>query len=254
MTELKIHNLSAKLGDKKILKDISFTLKSGELLTVLGINGAGKTTLLKAIAGLIDYSGEITLDTYRLNSLSRLARAQQIAFLPQIAEIQADISGGDLISMGRYPFSRGVLTARDRKIIDQAISLTKCTEYISLNIKSLSGGERQRLLLASAIAQEPKVLLLDEPLNFMDPGFENEYQQIVKELCRQSGIIIIQVSHNLNASLAISDYILTIQDKSLQYFGEPKKWLESKGAQNLYGVNFTLVRNPQTNFPVIING
>lgn len=253
MNNLEVKELSVFAGTKKILNNLSFTATGGMLVSILGGNGAGKTSLLKALAGHINYEGKIFINNRELKTLSSIERASGIAYLPQLPEITSNISVEQIIAMGRYHASRNNFNNNDYIIIKNSAEVTNTSNLLNRNIKTLSGGERQRVLLASALAQEPQILLLDEPLSFMDPAFSSEFSKIIRSLCSQKNLLILQVSHDLNTCLPISDKVLAIKESEIFYSGTPKEFIESGAFQKSYNHAFINYKIPERDFPILLN-
>ena len=167
MIELK--NVSVGYGEKKIVENVSAKFPDGEFICILGRNGSGKTTLLKAMAGIQDCSGQILLDGRDIGQMTRIERAKQVAYMPQVRQIPS-IDAETLISHGRFPhlgFSR-IMSLKDRETVLRAAETASVLDILDRRVPELSGGERQRVYLAMVIAQDAGTILLDEPATYMD--------------------------------------------------------------------------------------
>jgi len=229
--ELKVEGLNVCYGDKKILNDISFSIKSGEIASIIGPNGSGKSTLIKSMSRYLKpVSGNIYLNNVDINQIKTKEIARNLAILPQVKGVSSDISIGELVSYGRYPHIKfgKRLSKEDREIIDWALEKTGLIEMKNRYVITLSGGERQRAWIAMALAQKPKILLLDEPTTFLDICYQMETLELVKELNKTLGITVVMVLHDLNQAARYSDKMLVINKGELWEYGEPCK-IVSKG-------------------------
>ena len=185
MALLEILDLTAGYGNGDIIKNISFSLNKGEFLSVLGRNGSGKSTMIKAIQGLLrDISGKILVDGKEMYSHKPRELAQKMAYVPQLFEVSFEFTVEEIILMGRYVHQGKFtgLTAADKTIIEEIMSLTKTTGFKDKKVAHLSGGERQRVFIARALAQDTPLLFLDEPSAHLDISYQVEIYQILKRL------------------------------------------------------------------------
>ena len=190
-----------KYGIMKAVDTVSLSLESGEFVGILGPNGSGKTTLLRLLAGALKPSaGTIFLDTEDICAMLPKTIAQKIAVVPQNGSIPFPFSTFEIVLMGREPhigrFSRESL--RDRDIAFQAMEATGTTHLAKRSVLDLSYGERQRVVIARALAQEPCILLLDEPTSHLDPGYQVEIMDLFKSLSRRENIAVLAVLHDVN--------------------------------------------------------
>ena len=222
---LAAKNLTVKIEEKTILSDVNISFTPGKRTAIIGPNGAGKSTLLKALAGLNHrYEGSVLLGDEDTKKLSRKAFARRLAILPQGMTVPADVTVSELVDYGRFPY-RGIMTAgdpkRDREAVEQALAKTHLKGYMSQRVMTLSGGERQRAFIAMALAQEPEILLLDEPTTYLDIGHQLEVMNIIEELNRSENMTIIMVLHDINHALQYADEIVVIKDHGIYRQGTP---------------------------------
>ncbi|MCR5605853.1 MAG: ABC transporter ATP-binding protein [Treponema sp.] len=209
---LDIKNLKAGYGKKNILDIKSLSFSDSGIETIAGCNGCGKSTLLKAILGIIPRNGDINFDGISIKKLSHKERAKKIAYLPQnCPSLEIDVMS--LVENGRYPYKRfsNSLNKEDRELIEESINKVELWDKRYKNIKELSGGERQRAFLAMTIAQNTKILLLDEPTTYMDIAHQCKLMNILQTLSSQ-GKSIIMSSHDLPQSFTYSDNICLMKD------------------------------------------
>lgn len=222
--DLKVENIDVNYGDKKIIKNISFHVNSGEVATIIGPNGSGKSTLLKAVSRCLKPAkGNVYLDEININEIETKNIAQMLAVLPQVKNVSSDISVEELVSYGRYPHLKfgKRLGKEDREIIDWTLEKTGLIGLRERYVITLSGGERQRAWVAMSLAQKPKILLLDEPTTFLDISYQLEILELVKELNETLGLTVVMVLHDLNQAARYSDKILVINKGQLTTLGDP---------------------------------
>lgn len=237
---LAAKNLTVKIEEKTILSGVNISFTPGKRTAIIGPNGAGKSTLLKALAGLNHrYEGSVLLGDEDTKKLSRKAFARRLAILPQGMTVPADVTVSELVDYGRFPY-RGIMTAgdpkRDRETVEQALAKTHLKGYMSQRVMTLSGGERQRAFIAMALAQEPEILLLDEPTTYLDIGHQLEVMNIIEELNRSENMTIIMVLHDINHALQYADEIVVIKDHGIYRQGTPGEILTVNLLAEVFGV------------------
>ncbi len=218
-----IHISNIKYGyksNKEVLNDISFTLEKGEFMAILGNNGVGKSTLLKCLNKILKAeSGEFLMDSENITTLSTAEVAKRIAFVSQnVANTQMTVH--DVVMLGRKPYMKWCFTEKDHEIVHEVMHKLNIEELRGRYLNQLSGGERQKVMLARALAQHPKLLLLDEPTSSLD--IYNQYQvlQLVKDICKNEGLTAIVVIHDLNLALRFCDKFLMLKDGRVYACGD----------------------------------
>lgn len=238
---MRIENLHFHYkGHPEVLKDISFTLEPGAFLAILGNNGAGKSTLLKCVNHILKPdSGRILLGEEDLRSLSAREVARRVAFVSQ-AVPGARLTVHDVVMLGRRPYMKWGFSASDHAIVHDAMDRLGLDAMRGRFLDQLSGGEKQKVMLARALAQQPRVLLLDEPTSALD--IQNQYQvlHMVREICHRDRIVAIVVIHDLNLALRFCDRYLLIKDGCVYSYGG-RDILDSTALRDIYGVNAKLV-------------
>ena len=211
---LTLRHIDYQAGERQILKDISLQLTSGELIAIVGRNGAGKSTLLHVIAGLLPVShGDVRLDGQLLSHLRRKAIARQMALLPQQVRIDFGFQVHDIVRMGRYAH-RGRFrsaSAHDEAMVQRAMAMTGTAFLAQRLITEVSGGERQLILLAQALAQEPRFLLLDEPMANLDIAHQAHVMRLLQQLTRD-GIGVVAVIHDLSMAVRCFPRLILLDD------------------------------------------
>ena len=224
-TAIAVKQLSVTLGNRHILHDISVSIPMGKITTLIGPNGCGKSTLLRSMIGYISSPSEcVTIFDKPLSSYSQNKLARQMAFLPQVPNMLKDMTVEELVYCGRYPYQNWWKnTAKeDREIVDNALSITKTDHLRHQLIPSLSGGERQRVWIAMALAQEPKLLVLDEPTTYLDINHQLEIMELLKRLNKEQGLTVLMVLHDLTQAIQYSDYMAAIKAGHLIAAGDTK--------------------------------
>ncbi len=224
-TAIAVKQLSVTLGNRHILHDISLSIPMGKITTLIGPNGCGKSTLLRSMIGYISSPSEcVTIFDKPLSSYSQNKLARQMAFLPQVPNMPKDMTVEELVYCGRYPYQNWWKnTAKeDREIVDNALSITKTDHLRHQLIPSLSGGERQRVWIAMALAQEPKLLVLDEPTTYLDINHQLEIMELLKRLNKEQGLTVLMVLHDLTQAVQYSDYMAVIKAGHLIAAGDTK--------------------------------
>jgi iron complex transport system ATP-binding protein len=211
---LHVRNVGWRTGSVSVLDDVTFEVRPGELVALMGRNGAGKSTLLDLVAGLREASaGDIVLDGRRLDEWSRHEVARVVSHLPQLVRDNVTCSARQLVMMGRYPHVEGWWESQsDCDAVVQAMSKCECLQFQDRRVSTLSGGERQRVLLAACFAQQPRLLLLDEPATFLDVDQQIQCFSLLREEARR-GVTCIAVTHDINLALTFCTRILVLADR-----------------------------------------
>ena len=237
MPLLAIKNLSCVLGNNTILKNVSLEVNSGDFLGVLGPNGSGKTTLLKCISGILKpVSGQVLLEDRPLEGYSRIEIARTISVVPQGVEAGFQFPVAEFVALGRIPHLKPFRgeTDADRSIVAWAMEATGITSMADRYFGELSGGERQRAVIAQALAQQPRLLLLDEPASFLDIAQEAEIFNLVKKLNRQYNIAVMVVLHDLNLASRYCDSAILLHHGTVFAQGAPPDILTPEKIRDVY--------------------
>lgn len=233
-------NISYEHSASFQLKELDVHIKEGEIVSVIGPNGSGKSTFLRVIARLIKpESGEVMIDGKLIQSMKSLEVAKTLAMLPQIQDHQLDLTVGELVEFGRYPHrgAHGRLSKEDEEIVEWALNVTKLYRYKNRLLQSLSGGERQRAWIAMALAQRPKILLLDEPTTFLDISHQLEVMELVKELNAKFGMTVVMVLHDINQAARYSDRLVVLKNGEVQFDGIPQCVLCREMFQSIFDID-----------------
>ena len=218
-----------------VLNGVNLLLDDGEIGVVLGKNGAGKSTLFKCILGMLKPKGEIVFDDKNLNKLSRMDRAKLIAYVPQELAF-GELTVFDSVLTGRVSRFGMVATKKDREVVDGVLEELELAELADKNVNCLSGGERQKVAIARALAQEPKMLVFDEPTGNLDIQNEQLIFNITKQIARIKGITILIAIHNLNFAFAFGDKFFMMKDGEIRHTGGVEI-LNEKTISDVFGVD-----------------
>jgi iron complex transport system ATP-binding protein len=255
MVTLDICGVECYYGSVKVLENVSFTIGSGELVGLLGPNGSGKTTLLKAISGALrPKAGAVYLNEAEIFGMKSREVARNIAVVPQNTDVNFDFTALDIVLMGRHPhLSRFKLEGeKDLTVAKNAMELTNTWHLAERRISELSGGERQRVIIARALAQEPKVLLLDEPTTHLDINSQLEIMDLLKELCIQRGLILLTVFHDFNLAARYCDAIILLNKGKIVSIGRVDEALTSENIKKVFQVDAVVKKHPLTNSLYVI--
>ncbi|UXU08644.1 ABC transporter ATP-binding protein [Agrobacterium tumefaciens] len=239
--------LSVVYDQAQALRKVDAVALEGRITVICGANGSGKSTLLKCLAGLENPTeGEIRLSGQPLNALSRRTVARQVAVLSQTPEVPTGLSVEELVEQGRYPHRPwlGRLSTRDRRIIESAIFRVGLQNLRARQLTTLSGGERQRAWLAMALAQEPRILFLDEPTSFLDIRHQAELLTLLRKLNAEEGLTIIAVLHDLNQVMDISNDVVLMQKGQVLAAGPTHQVLRTDLLQQAFECHVDLVPHP----------
>jgi iron complex transport system ATP-binding protein len=222
---------------------VDVSVGRSEWLGVIGANGAGKTTLLRAIAGLVDYSGELRLAGRSATSMGRRDRARSVSYVPQSPEMPADMSVFDYALLGRTPHIAylAVESSSDLSQCRQLLERLELTHLAHRHLSTLSGGERQRVVLARALAQEAPVLLMDEPTSALDLSHRVEALEIVDELRRDWGLTVVSALHDLTLAGQFADRLLLLADGGVTALGTPAEVLDEAVLEKAFGAAVRII-------------
>jgi iron complex transport system ATP-binding protein len=209
MTEgLSVRSLGFRYADRVVLRDVSFDAREGEFLAILGPNGAGKTTLLRCVDGVLPASsGSVETNGVPITRLPRAERARRLAYVPQ-RSVLAGVTAFDAVLLGRRPHVRWSIGGADIRAADAVMRRLGIEGLALRSVDEMSGGELQMTLLARALVQDPRVLLMDEPTGSLDPRHQMEILGIVRRIVREHHIAAVMTIHDINMALRFADRVL----------------------------------------------
>lgn len=237
---LKVEHVSVQIGGRSIVKDVSFDVAAGEKLMIIGPNGAGKTTLIRAVMQAIPHEGKAKLSGRDIAAMKPAELARQIGVLTQTHYPQFDYSVRDVVSLGRYAYRKGLfagLKKEDEEHIARAMSLTGMDNFAEASIRTLSGGELQRVFLAQLFAQDPAVLVLDEPTNNLDLSYQIAVFDMIEDWVKDSGKAVISVIHDLNMVYKYATKVLMMKDGARHAYGSAEEVLSAGNLNEVYSVD-----------------
>jgi len=244
---LKAQNISASYRETRVLDGIRFQVTEGEFLGIIGPNGAGKTTLLKIMTGVKSpLAGEVMLDGKNLGSLCRKEIARIMAVVPQSSFIPPLFTVEDVVLMGRYPHqkNRFVTTEEDIRVVEESMRKTNTLDFRQRSVNELSGGERQEVIIARALAQEPKMLMLDEPTASLDIKHQMRILGLVRSLIKEEGITAVMVIHDLNLAARFCDRLVLLHNRNIYAEGKPEDVLTPQNLKVAYEVEVEIDYKP----------
>ena len=246
--ELIFKSFSTGYTKSKVVKNVSFKLNVREWIGIIGSNGSGKSTLLKGTLKFIPtLSGDITLDGKSIKDHSRNSLSTKIAYLPQQLNNNLNISVEELVALGRSPYKKFWdldLNNKDFNIVKKAIEIVEIEKLRNKFLNELSGGQIQRAYLAMSIAQNPNILLLDEPTTFLDINYQIKFLESLKQLIKNSGISIITVLHDINLAARFCDRIAIFKNGKLLDINTPQKVLTEFNFKKAFNIDSYILNTP----------
>ena len=252
---LDVRDLTFAVGRKTILDRVTFTVKDGDYVSIIGPNGAGKTSLIRCLNRINRIaSGAITVAGTPLHELDQREIARIMSYVPQADGRDAPFSVYDFVLMGRYPHRSALsgLRREDHDAVEAALASTHIEAFAERSLATLSGGEQQKVFIAAALAQEAKILLLDEPTTFLDYRHQVEVRTLLHRLNRERGITIIAVTHDADAAVFSSHRVLALKHGALVFDGAPEELLDPEVLENIYDTAFRIVRDGESNAPIVV--
>lgn len=251
---IDVRNVSGGYNGVDVIHNISFSIPEGTFFGIIGPNGSGKSTLLRYISGIAKpTSGEVLFLGKPIFSYSRKDIAKQMAVLPQEQNQPFSFSVREIVAMGRYPFQSGLIpiySKEDLAIVDHALEDLHLKEIEHEPFDQLSGGQKQRTILARILAQQPKIILLDEPMNHLDVYYQVEVLRLLKSWIKTKKITIISVLHDINLTALFSDQLLVLSNKGeIAALGSTKEVLNSTLLHDVFGIQTVMIEHPITKRP-----
>ena len=242
---LRVENLEFYYGEKKVIDKINFNLERGEILGILGPNGSGKTTIIKLVGGILKKNGgKIKIFEKEIEKYSRKELAKKISIVPSELEPGFDFTVYDIVSMGRYPYLGlfDTLNEKDLHIIDEAMNIMGIKHLANKSVREISGGEKQRMLIARALAQDPEILLMDEPTSNLDIKYQVEILELIEGIRKRNRGLIITL-HDVNMAIRYCTKVALLSNGKIYMMGNPDEVINENSILNVYGVNGKIMRN-----------
>jgi iron complex transport system ATP-binding protein len=251
---IEVNAISFRYQKDWVFQDISFQVKKGEFIGLIGPNGSGKTTLLKILYRLLSpQRGEIFFDRIPLKRMNRKDIAKRFAVVPQETHLLFPFSAMEIVLMGRSPYMghRMFESKRDLEIARKAMEWTEILPFSERPIDELSGGERKRVFIARALAQEPEVILLDEPTANLDIHHQVDFLDLIFNLNRERGLTIIMASHEMNIASEFCDRLILLHERRIYKIGTPREVITQDHIERVYGCETWVDEHPVSGMPRI---
>lgn len=252
---LQAHGLCKTIGAEQVLEDIALQVHYGECFGIIGPNGSGKSTLVKLLSGVDEASaGQIAFAGRPLAAYPKKQLARRIAVLQQEALPPIGFTVREVVEMGRYPYQNwlGEEAGDPHTKIEEIMRELDLLDMADRPIEALSGGERQRVALAKVVAQQPELLMLDEPTTYLDIGYQQQMMQYIKKWQQDHGLTVLAVLHDLNLAALYCDRLMIIHDGRLVHTGKVEEILSEQIIKQVYGVSPTIVRHPVSGVPQVL--
>lgn len=252
MTKLNVSGLTVKLANKTVVDNFSISLSVGDWVCVIGPNGAGKSSMLRALAGIVDSTGDMYIDEKSLRSLNQKARACWIAYVAQDPVMPQGMSVFNYVMLGRTAHLN-MLAAESSKDIDIAnyvIDEIGLHDFVDRDVATLSGGERQRVAIARALAQASPIVLLDEPTTALDVGYQQDVLELIDRLRKEKKIGVISTMHDLTVSGLYPDRLMLLADGKTVEEGSAEKVLTPETIGKHYGAAVEVIAS--SNGPIVV--
>lgn len=256
MAAFKVDQVAIGYSNTLIIDDLSVAIPEGKITTIIGPNGCGKSTLLKAISRILKTkSGAVYLDGQAIHKLGTKEVAKKMAILPQTAEAPSGLTVFELVSYGRFPHQSGFgsLKKEDYDYIYWAIEVTGLQEFKDRPIEALSGGQRQRVWIAMALAQDTKILILDEPTTYLDLAHQLDILLLLQRLNEEEGRTIVMVLHDLNHASRFSHYMIAMKSGALITEGTPEEVMTCSNLQSVFNIDASIATCPFSANPICLS-
>jgi iron complex transport system ATP-binding protein len=249
---LVLQRLHLSYGTQRVLNDVSVAVGEGEFFIIIGPNGSGKTSLVKVMSGAVrPRRGEVEIFGRPLGSYSGRGLARVVAVVPQVAPVDIPFTVAEVVLMGRAPHLPwlGLERLQDREIAQRAMHFTHVDHLAGRRLDQLSAGERQRVLIARAICQQPRLMVLDEPTSALDLAHQVQIMDLLEQLRDSEGITVVMVSHDLNLAALYADRLLLMKQGNVVSLGEPAHVLTFDILEQTYGCVLLVDENPLKKVP-----
>jgi iron complex transport system ATP-binding protein len=252
MSIISAENINFSYAVKPVMERVSFAIDEAQIVAFIGPNGSGKTTLLKIINGtLFPDAGQMLIDGKETSRWSRKDIAQKVAIVPQETAVVFPFYAEEIVLMGRFPHLSNYRfeNKKDYRIVHEAMEKTDTLAFAARRFDELSAGERQRVLIARALAQEPKVLLLDESTVFLDLKHQAQFLALLRQLNTAQQLTVIFVTHDINLAAQHADRIILLYSGKIYAIGKPAEVITAANIKEVYDVDSLIDQNPQSGLP-----
>lgn len=243
--KIVVRGVSVYYRSVKALEGVSLEVGEGEFMTLVGPNGAGKTTLLRCIDGILrPRLGVVLIDGRSVTAMDKLELARVVGYVPQEARPSLPFTVADVVMMGRRPYVGWRVSKEDLEAVKRAMDVVGITHLAGRYFDELSAGERQKVMIAKALAQEPDVLLLDEPTSNLDIRHQLEILTLIRRLAKEKGLTVVAAMHDLNLAYRFSDKVVMLSGGRVYAAGRPEDVLTPENIRRVYGVRVEVLRSP----------
>ncbi|MCR2821602.1 iron ABC transporter ATP-binding protein [Lederbergia panacisoli] len=238
---IQVRGLSKLYGKKHVVEDVTVDIQRGQITSFIGPNGAGKSTLLSMVSRLLDAdTGEVLVDKTNARGMKSNEFSKKVSILKQSNYMNVRLTIRELVSFGRFPYSKGRLTAEDKRKVDEALEYMALTDMEDAFVEELSGGQRQRAFIAMVIAQDTDYILLDEPLNNLDMKHSVQIMKILRRLVDELGKTVVIVLHDINFASVYSDRIVALKNGRVVKDGPTDEIIQSDSLREIYDMEIPI--------------
>ncbi|ULT57483.1 ABC transporter ATP-binding protein [Neobacillus drentensis] len=238
---IQVKSLTKFYGKKAVVEDVTVTIQPGKITSFIGPNGAGKSTLLSMVSRLLHAdTGEVLVNQSNVRLMKSNDFAKSVSILKQSNYMNVRLTIRELVSFGRFPYSKGRLTEEDERMVDQSLAYMHLTEMQDRFLDELSGGQRQRAFIAMVIAQDTQYILLDEPLNNLDMKHSVQIMKILRRLVDELGKTVVIVLHDINFASVYSDWIVAMKDGKVVKNGPTEEIIQSEALNEIYDMDIPI--------------
>ncbi len=251
---IEVNSIFFRYHKDWVLRDVSFSVEKGNFIGMIGPNGSGKSTLLKILCRLLSpQQGEVFFESVPLKKMNRTDIAKKVALVPQEAHLLFPFRVMEFVLMGRSPYLGHLMFERERdlEIVKKAMEWTQILPFSERPMDELSGGERKRVFIARALAQEPEVILLDEPTANLDIHHQIDFLNLILTLNRERGLTIVMASHDMNIASEFSDRLILFQQGRIWKMGSPCEVITQENIERVYGCKAWVDQHPVSGMPRI---
>lgn len=238
---IQVRELTKFYGKKQVVEDVTVDIRPGQITSFIGPNGAGKSTLLSMVSRLLDAdTGEVLIDKTNSKKMKSSEFSKRVSILKQSNYMNVRLTIRELVSFGRFPYSKGRLNSEDEKMVDQAIEYMNLGDMQDSYLDELSGGQRQRAFVAMVIAQDTDYVLLDEPLNNLDMKHSVQIMKILRRLVDELGKTVVIVLHDINFASVYSDRIVALKNGRVVKDGPTEEIIQSDALKEIYDMDIPI--------------